>query len=121
MSMIRSTNTGPEVLLRKALWRLGFRYRLTVSLPGRPDLVFPRFGAVLFIDGCFWHGCPKHLQWPKNNASFWKKKILANRARDKKVTRLLERDGWRVIRVWEHEIRHDLNVCVLRVERKLRS
>ena len=121
MSMIRGTNSGPEVLLRKALWRLGFRYRLTVRLPGRPDLVFPKFGAVLFIDGCFWHGCPKHLVWPKHNASFWKKKILGNKSRDAKITRVLRRDGWNVIRVWEHEIRRDLNRCALRVERKLRS
>jgi len=118
--MIHGTNTGPEVLLRKALWRLGFRYRLNVKLPGRPDLVFPKFGAVLFVDGCFWHGCPKHLVWPKNNAVFWKKKILGNRHRDSVVSHELKRAGWFVIRVWEHQIRQDVNECALRIERKLR-
>lgn len=121
MSMIRGTNTGPEVLLRKALWRLGFRYRLAVQLPGRPDLVLPKYGAVVFIDGCFWHGCPKHLKWPKNNASFWMKKILGNKARDAKITRALRHGGWNVIRVWEHEIAYNLDNCARRVQRKLHS
>lgn len=118
--MIRGTNTGPEVLLRKALWSLGFRYRLEARLPGRPDLVLPKYGAVVFIDGCFWHGCPKHLKWPKNNASFWVKKILGNKARDAKITRILRHDGWNVIRVWEHEIADDLDKCARRIQRKLR-
>jgi len=121
MSMIGATNTGPEVLLRKALWRLGLRYRLAVKMPGRPDLVFPRCEAVLFIDGCFWHGCPKHLKWLKNNASFWKKKILGNQSRDAEITRILRRDGWKVIRVCEHEIRANLSSCALRIWWKLRS
>jgi DNA mismatch endonuclease, patch repair protein len=119
MSMIRCADTRPEVLLRKALWRLGFRYRLLKRLPGRPDLVFPRFKAALFIDGCFWHGCPKHFVSPQTNASFWKKKIVSNVERDAKVNQDLRRSGWLVIRVWEHEIRHDAERCALRIGRKL--
>jgi DNA mismatch endonuclease (patch repair protein) len=120
MSQIRGKNTRPEILLRKSLWHLGLRYRLSSKLPGKPDLVFPRFRAVLFVDGCFWHGCPTHLSWPKKNARFWEKKILGNKDRDSAVNRELKRGGWMVIRVWEHQIRLNLTKCALRIKRKLR-
>lgn len=120
MSRIRGVNTRPEILLRKALWGLGLRYRLSTKLRGKPDLVFPRFKVVLFVDGCFWHGCRKHLVWPKNNAQFWKNKILGNKNRDAATNRDLKRSGWLVIRVWEHQIRNDVNQCALQIERKLR-
>jgi DNA mismatch endonuclease (patch repair protein) len=119
MSQIRGKNTRPEILLRKSLWKLGLRYRLSSKLPGKPDLVFRRFRAVLFVDGCFWHGCPTHLSWPKRNAQFWKRKILGNKNRDLAVSRELKRDGWTVIRVWEHQIRLDVAQCALRIRRKL--
>lgn len=108
MSRIRGKDTKPEVALRKALWSLGYRYRLNSKLPGKPDLVFPRYRAVVFIDGCFWHRCPKHFQMPKNNRQFWYEKISANVLRDKKVTKQLEEDGWKVSRIWEHEVKSDL-------------
>lgn len=78
---------------------LGFR--LTV----RPDFVFPKSRTAIFVDGCFWHGCPKHATRPKNNQAFWRRKLSANKARDDVVTRTLRRAGWRVLRVWEHTLR----------------
>ena len=104
MSRIRGHDTKPEVSLRKALWRLGLRYTLKSKLPGKPDLVFPKYRTALFVDGCFWHGCRRHMNWPKNRAEFWQEKISANTRRDHKVNRLLRAEGWTVVRVWTHEI-----------------
>ncbi len=70
----------------------------------KPDFVFPKLRLAVFVDGCFWHGCPSHATWPKQNAAFWRKKILGNRARDRRVNRELCALGWRVVRVWEHEL-----------------
>jgi DNA mismatch endonuclease, patch repair protein len=105
MSRNKGRNTGPEVRLRRALWSRGLRYRLAAGLPGRPDLVFPRAKIAVFVDGCFWHGCPQHATTPKNNAEFWAKKIARTRERDAAVNLALSAAGWRVIRLWEHEIR----------------
>ena len=80
-------------------WRRGSK------LPGKPDFVFPKLNTAVFVDGCFWHGCPRHFIQPKGNAKFWRDKIATNRARDRKVNRTLRRLGWIVIRVWEHELR----------------
>ena len=70
----------------------------------KPDFVFPRLRLAVFVDGCFWHGCPRHFIKPRGNAAFWRKKIAGNRARDRFVNRTLRRMGWRVLRVWEHEL-----------------
>ena len=80
----------------------GWRRRQSVF--GKPDFVFHRLHLVVFVDGCFWHGCPKHATKPKNNAAFWRKKFAANKARDGLVTRTLRKKGWRVLRIWEHEL-----------------
>jgi len=79
-------------------WRRGSR------LTGKPDFVFPKLRLAVFVDGCFWHGCPKHGTKPKNNAKFWREKIARNQARDRLVMRTLRAAGWRVLRVWEHEL-----------------
>lgn len=71
----------------------------------RPDFVFPKLKTAVFVDGCFWHGCPRHATQPKANAAFWREKITTNKARDRKVNRLLRALGWKVIRVWQHELR----------------
>lgn len=71
---------------------------------GHPDFVFPKFRMAVFVDGCFWHGCPIHATKPRNNAAFWRKKFATNKARDRKVNRALRGAGWRVLRVWEHEL-----------------
>jgi len=104
MSRIRGRNTGPELAVRKALWALQFRYRTHYAILGRPDIVFPKARVAVFIDGCFWHGCVLHGVKPKTNAEFWKRKIQKNRRRDRKVTRILKSEGWRVLRFWEHEV-----------------
>lgn len=107
MSRIRSQNTKPEIALRQALHRLGLRYRLGGSgLPGRPDLVFPRHKAVVFVHGCFWHrhsGC-KVASTPKSNSEFWSAKFQRNVERDSAVTSELTKLGWKVLVVWECEL-----------------
>lgn len=107
MSRIRSKDTKPERLLRRALFATGLRYRLhSKGLAGRPDLVFPRHRVVLFVNGCFWHGHECHLfRWPRSNEDFWRAKIRGNVARDKRARRRLNALGWRVLTVWECQIR----------------
>ena len=103
MSGIRGQDTKPELLLRKGLHAMGFRYKLhDKSLPGKPDLVFPRYRAAIFANGCFWHGHECHLfRWPKSRENFWREKITSNIERDRLVSNLLKEQGWRVLRVWE--------------------
>lgn len=103
MSGIRSKNTKPEMLIRKALHAQGFRFRLHVKdLPGKPDLVFPKYKAVVFVHGCFWHGhdC-QYFKTPKTRTDFWVAKIEANKNRDQHNIQRLQRAGWRVLVVWE--------------------
>jgi DNA mismatch endonuclease (patch repair protein) len=99
-------DTPCEVALRSALHRLGLRFRIDRKIQGtrrRADLTFVRARVAIFVDGCFWHGCPKHATWPKTNAEWWREKIEDNRRRDADTARCLRSGGWRVIRVWEHE------------------
>ncbi len=107
MARIRGTGNAATELRLIALLRA---HRLTgwrrgSTLPGRPDFVFARAKLAVFVDGCFWHGCPLHATWPKTNAAFWRAKLLANRARDRAVTRTLRARGWRVLRIWQHALR----------------
>ena len=103
MSRIGSKNTKPEVVLRKALHRLGYRFRLHAkTLPGKPDIVFPKYHTVIQVHGCFWHGhncIDGHL--PKSNEEYWKPKLLKNKQRDRINDRALRNAGWTVIVVWE--------------------
>ncbi len=103
MSGIRGTNTKPELLLRKGLHALGFRFRLhDRSLPGRPDIVLPRYRAVIFAHGCFWHGHNCHLfKWPSTRPEFWQAKIDRNRAVDARSEAALEEAKWRQAIIWE--------------------
>lgn len=119
MSQIRASNTKPELALRKALWRLGYRYRVKTKLKGKPDLVFVSLRTAVFVDGCFWHKCPDHFTPPKTRASFWHAKINANVERDHKNSQALRSQGWRVIRIWEHEIKSSLEDTVARVVQAL--
>lgn len=107
MSRIRGRNTGPELLLRKELWAAKLRYRLHYKAPGKPDIAFPKTRVAVFVDGCFWHGCPQHSMRPRTNRVFWQRKIGANVNRDRAVVLLLRAEGWSVLRFWEHEIRND--------------
>jgi len=103
----RRVNTGPEMTLRRALHAAGLRYRVDSPLPfdrrRRADIVFPREKVAIFVDGCFWHGCPEHYVAPKANAAFWQRKVEANRGRDRDTDLRLAQMGWAVLRVWEHE------------------
>lgn len=103
MSGIRGANTTPELLVRKGLFARGLRYRLNDSrLPGKPDIVLPRYGAVIFVNGCFWHGHDCHLfKWPQSNADFWVKKIRSNMKNDERNLERLRTMDWRVAIVWE--------------------
>lgn len=107
MAGIRACNTKPELLLRKGLHALGWRYRLHGrALPGKPDMVFAGRRAVLFANGCFWHGHDCHLfQWPKTRSDFWHEKIAGNIARDLRVREQLIAKGWRVADVWECQLK----------------
>ena len=107
MSHIRSKDNKPEEIVRKFLFSQGFRYRKNVrSLPGCPDIVLPKYRTVIFVNGCFWHkhDCPRFV-WPSSNQEYWKPKILGNVARDKRNAELLREAGWKVIIVWECELK----------------
>ena len=122
MSRIRGSNTGPEKLLRNALWKRGFRYRKNYRLPvAKADLVFLRHRVAIFIDGCFWHGCPDHYVRPRSRSEFWEEKLRENVLRDRRQTLKLEEVGWRVVRVWEHQVFTDLAGVVDRIEASLSS
>lgn len=101
-------------MLRNALWAAGLRYRLKAKtrLPGSPDIVFLGSKVAVFVDGCFWHGCPLHGTYSKTHPEFWAAKIARNRGRDAEVDAGLSDMGWKVVRVWEHEIRDGLSKCV---------
>lgn len=107
MSSIRGRDTKPEMVVRRWLWRQGFRYRLCVkALPGRPDIVMRKWRTVIFVNGCFWHGheCQNNRQRPATNARFWQEKLARNRARDERNQQLLQAAGWHVIVVWECQL-----------------
>lgn len=106
MAGIRSKNTRPEIAIRKRLHRIGFRYRIHGKLPGKPDLVFPQYNAVVFVHGCFWHGHDCRLFRPPGiRRDFWLNKISQNRQRDKLVLHQLRAAGWRTLTIWECAIR----------------
>jgi DNA mismatch endonuclease, patch repair protein len=102
----RSRDTGPEMAVRRVLHARGLRYRVDHPLPfdrrRRADIAFTRAKVAVFIDGCFWHGCPEHGTTPRTNTAFWSEKIARNRARDQDTTERLEKLGWAVLRFWEH-------------------
>ena len=123
MSSIRSRDTTPERVVRSELWHQGFRYRLNDKrLPGTPDLVLPKYRAVIFINGCFWHGhrgCPKYVT-PKSNTDFWKDKIARNIARDELNAQRLDTLDWTVITVWECELnKKNIAGTIVRIEAEL--
>ena len=107
MARVRQRGTDIEIKLCRALYALGLRYRLQVPLLSKPrrvaDIVFLGPRVAVFVDGCFWHGCPLHATWSKKNAEFWRAKIEANRARDADTDRRLRELGWEVVRIWAHE------------------
>ena len=125
MSQIHGKDTKPEELVRKFLFSQGFRYRKNdARLPGKPDIVLPKYKTVIFVNGCFWHKheeC-KYFVWPKNNAVFWKEKITGNVVRDQENYEKLRNLGWRIITIWECELKpHNRESTLNRVQSELRK
>lgn len=122
MRRVRSTNTTPEKIVRSALHKMGFRYRLyDYSLPGKPDLVFPKYSAVLFVHGCFWHqhkGC-RDGRIPKSRVEYWEPKLKRNAERDRLSKAALRKIGWRVLVVWECEIHKNQSKTVRKLAAQL--
>lgn len=116
MSRQRRRDTTPELQLRRALHRMGLRYRVNLPLPGMPrrraDVTFTRARVAVFVDGCFWHRCPTHATDPANNGSWWASKLESNVARDRETDQRLHEAGWTVLRFWEHEDMRNAAVTV---------
>ena len=118
MSKIRSKNTKTEVEFRKKVWAAGLRYGLySKKLPGKPDLVFASKKVAVFIDGCFWHKCPKCFKRPASNKKYWDWKIQYNVDKDKRISRELRKLGWEVVRFWEHDTKKNSDKCIERIKR----
>lgn len=109
MKANKRSDTKPELLLRRELHRRGLRFRTTASIrlegsrPIHPDIIFTRWRIAIFVDGCYWHGCPDYATQPRANAAYWSAKLTSNRERDVRQTAALEAAGWSVLRAWEHE------------------
>ncbi|MCR2784150.1 very short patch repair endonuclease [Microbacterium sp. zg-YB36] len=125
MQSNRGRDTSPEILVRRHLHALGLRYRVSVrpvaNLRRTADIVFTRARVAVFIDGCFWHGCPEHYQAPARNGEFWLTKRLRNRERDDETNQVLRGNGWHVLRIWEHEVRKDAAAVALKIAHEVRA
>jgi DNA mismatch endonuclease (patch repair protein) len=122
MARVRSRDTDAEIVLRRAMWRDGLRFRVTQkSLPGSPDIAFTRWRLAVFVDGCFWHGCPIHYTSPKANSIFWSTKKARNQARDARADDALKKLGWTVLRVWEHELYESIDTVVHNIHAALKQ
>lgn len=114
MAAVKGQGSRIEKRIGVLLKEYGVRYRShSRTLPGKPDFYFTRLKTVLFVDSCYWHGCKKHGTMPKNNAVFWKKKIARNVERDREINHVYKKMGWRVLRVWEHDLRAIIATRVL--------
>jgi DNA mismatch endonuclease (patch repair protein) len=118
MSLIRGRgNKETELALAKLLRAGGIiGWRRNQFIFGKPDFVFRKARLAVFVDGCFWHGCPKHANMPVNNREFWRRKFSTNKARDELVNRTLRKNGWRVLRIWEHDLTKRPAVCIRRIQ-----
>lgn len=106
MSAIKGKDTRIEIDFRKELWHEGFGYsKNSTKYFGKPDVILKKYKTVIFIDSCFWHGCEKHGSLPSTRKNFWKRKIVRNRQRDKEVSAYYKKSGWKIIRIWEHDVK----------------
>ena len=120
MQNIHSFNTKMEVVVRSELHKLGFRFRKHVkTLFGKPDIVLKKYNTVIFLDSCFWHMCPYHFILPKTNKKYWKPKLRINKERAKEVNKILRKNGWHVIRIWEHAVKKDLEKTINKIIKKI--
>lgn len=117
MSNISTEDTDIEIAVRKRLWHDGFRYRTNVDdVPGKPDICHKGRKVAVFIDGCFWHGCPKCNENPDTNSQFWRKKFQENKERREEVRRKLKDENWTILEFWEHEVKEDIDRVVEEIE-----
>ena len=122
MQSVRSKDSKIEIAFRKVLWQAGYRYRKNVNdYFGKPDIVLKKYRTVIFIDSCFWHGCPKHLRVPKSNVDYWSNKIKKNKQRDEAINREYKNSGWQVVRIWEHDIKTSLEETMRKLAQILDS
>jgi DNA mismatch endonuclease (patch repair protein) len=125
MKAVKRAGTGPELIMRSALRALRVRFRSqrnpVSSVARRADFVLLDFHVVVFVDGCFWHGCPRHMTWPRANGAWWREKISGNRRRDRKTARLLRAAGWSVIRMWEHDTELPMRNLESAISRRLQG
>ena len=124
MSKIKSKDTLPEIRLRKALWRIGYRYRLHYkSLPGKPDIVILKYKIVIFVHGCFWHRHKNCIEAsrPKTNSEYWETKINKNIERDKKHQKEIKKTGYKIIIIWECMVKKDIEENIKLLEKLLRK
>lgn len=120
MSAVKSKDTKIEISFRKALWKNGFRYRKnSTKYFGKPDILFKKYKIVIFIDSCFWHGCKKHCRIPATRKNYWVNKIEKNKLRDKEVSQHYKKIGWKIFRIWEHEILKNCDKTIRKVEKIL--
>ncbi|PIP24242.1 MAG: very short patch repair endonuclease [Candidatus Nealsonbacteria bacterium CG02_land_8_20_14_3_00_37_10] len=120
MRAVKSKDTKIEIAFRKAIWRKGFRYSKNSSRYfGKPDIVLKKYKAAIFLDSCFWHGCKKHCRIPTARKKYWTKKIERNKQRDKKVDRYYKKIGWKVVRIWEHNMKN-INVVISKIVKTLK-
>lgn len=120
MSAVKNKDSAIEIKIRKDLWGLGFRYRKNSNKYfGKPDLVLARYKTVIFTDSCFWHGCGIHGSIPKTNKKFWQDKIGRNVERDIEVNKKYKEQDWKVIRIWEHDIKDKPNSAVKKLKKNL--
>lgn len=113
-------NKSTEERLARLFRQAGIKgWRRHLPLPGTPDFVFPKEHLAIFVDGCFWHGCPKHATFPKTRRQFWLKKFTDNQARDHRVNQALRKSGWRVVRIWEHALTKQGEACIRRIKSAL--
>ncbi|MGE5371706.1 MAG: very short patch repair endonuclease [Solirubrobacterales bacterium] len=108
MGAVKNKHTKFEDSVTVELWKRGHRFRRNVKdLPGKPDIAIKKYRIVIFLDSCFWHGCPQHCRMPKSNVDFWERKMERNRQRDAEVTQYYCESGWHILRVWEHQLIED--------------
>lgn len=121
MSRVRGRgNKSTEDKLLQLLRGAGIKgWRRQLRLPGTPDFTFPKIRVVIFVDGCFWHGCPRHATHPNTRRAFWLKKFADNKARDRRVNKELRRRCWRVVRIWEHELKKCPHRCILKIQKAI--
>ncbi len=122
MSRIRSRGNKETELALLSILRLNriTGWRRHAPLLGKPDFTFPKVRLVIFVDGCFWHGCPRCYRRPRSSTSYWDSKLSRNRQRDRQVTRTLRREGWKVIRIWQHQLKQT-DIVALKIHKILRS